>query len=155
MSDRREEQEKGSRIILQGSENYKPWRSHILGELKQKNCAWAVTGKQAPTQESVKADIIAMGFPTKDITTQALWTALTTELKEYRAALSKAEGIIKNSVAPKHQAAIEGKDAKEMWEALKAKFHHISPMSISRLVLDTTRIRLSDCTDIYDYCSKY
>lgn len=82
-------------------------------------------------------------------------TALTTELKEYRAALSKAEGIIKNSVAPKHQAAIEGKDAKEMWEALKAKFHHISPMSISRLVLDTTRIRLSDCTDIYDYCSKY
>lgn len=56
---------------------------------------------------------------------------------------------------PKHQAAIESKDAKEMWEALKAKFQHISPMSISRLVLDTTRIRLSDCTDIYKYCSKY
>ena len=104
MSDRREEQEKAPRIILQGSENYTLWRSYILGELKQKN---------------------------------------------------KAEGIIKNSVASKHQAAIEGKEAKEMWETLQTKFQYISPMSISRLILETTKLRLSDCTDIHEYCSKY
>lgn len=155
MSDRREEQEKANRIILQGSENYTLWRSYILGELKQKNCAWAVTGKAKPTKETVRADIIAMGFAPTDMTTQALWTAPSTELKEHQASLNKAEGIIKNSVAPKHQAAIEGKDAKEMWEALRTKFQHISPMSISRLILETTKLRLSDCADIHEYCSKY
>ena len=102
MSDRREEQEKASRIILQGSENYTLWRSYILGELKQKNCAWAVTGKPEPTKESVRSDIIAMGFKPTEMTAQALWTALSTEIKEHRASLSKAEGIIKNSVASKH-----------------------------------------------------
>ena len=155
MSDRREEQEKAPRIILQGSENYTLWRSYILGELKQKNCAWAVTGKPEPTKESVRSDIIAMGFKPTEMTAQALWTALSTEIKEHRASLSKAEGIIKNSVASKHQAAIEGKEAKEMWETLQTKFQHISPMSISRLILETTKLRLSDCTDIHEYCSKY
>lgn len=42
-----------------------------------------------------------------------------------------------------------------MWECLKAKFQLSSPMSISRLILDTVKNQLSDCTDIYDYCGKY
>ena len=84
-----------------------------------------------------------------------IYKTLTTELKEHRAALKKAEGVIKNSVAHKHQPTLEGKTAQEMWEILKTKFQHISPMSISRLILDTTKIQLSDCTDIHDYCGKY
>ncbi len=45
--------------------------------------------------------------------------------------------------------------AQEMWETLKTTFQHISPISISRLILNTTKIQLSDCTNIYDYCGKY
>lgn len=96
-----------------------------------------------------------MGFDMETFTTQALYTALTTEIKEHRAALKKAEGIIKNSVAQKRQAQLEGKTAKEMWEGLKAKFQHISPMTISRLLLDTTRIQLSECSNMHEYGSKY
>ncbi len=90
-----------------------------------------------PTKKTVRADVIAMGFALTKRTAQALLTVLPTEIKEYRASLNKAEGIIKNSVASKHQAAMEGKDAKEMWETLRTKFQHISPMSISQLILET------------------
>lgn len=96
-----------------------------------------------------------MGFTPTEIPPQALYTTLTTELKEYQAALKKAERVIKNSVAHKHQPTLEGKTAQEMWEALKTKFQHTSPMIISRLILDTTKIKLSGCTDIHDYCGKY
>lgn len=96
-----------------------------------------------------------MGFNMETFTTQVLYTALTTEIKKHQAALKKAEGIIKNSVAHKHQAQLEGKTAKEMWEGLKAKFQHISPMTISRLLLNTTRIQLSECSDMHKYGSKY
>lgn len=155
ISDRREEQEKGNRIILQGLENYTMWRSYTLGELQQKNCDWAVTGKEEPTNKTAEENAVAMGFDMTTFTPQALYTALTAEIKERRAALKKAKGIIKNSVAHKHQAHLEGKTAKEMWESLKAKFQHISPMSISRLLLETTRIQLSECSDIHEYCGKY
>ena len=102
MTDRREVQETTPRIILQGSENYTQWRSYTLGELKQKNCAWAVIGRPEPTKESVREEVIAISFAPSDITPQALWTALSTDIREHRAALSKAEGIIKNSVASQH-----------------------------------------------------
>ena len=42
-----------------------------------------------------------------------------------------------------------------MWETLRTKFQHISSMSISRLILEITKLRLSDCADIHECCSKY
>lgn len=42
-----------------------------------------------------------------------------------------------------------------MWESLKAKFQHISPMSILQLLFKTTKIQLSECSDIHEYCNKY
>ena len=42
-----------------------------------------------------------------------------------------------------------------MWETLRTKFQHISPISISRLILEITKLRLLDCVDIHEYCSKY
>lgn len=87
---------------MQGSENYTMWRSHILGELQQKNCDWTITGRPEPTRETVTNNATAMGFLLEDFTPQAIYTALTAEIKEHRAALKKAEGIIVNSVALKH-----------------------------------------------------
>lgn len=63
-----------------------------------------------------------MSFTPSNITPQTLWTALSTYIWEHRAALSKAKGMIKNLVASQHQAAIEGKEAKEMEEILQTKF---------------------------------
>lgn len=155
MSDRREKQEKANRIILQGSDNYTIWKSYTFGKLQQKNCDWAITKRPEPTKMLVKEDVKAIGFNMETFTTQVLYTALTTKIKEHRAALKKAERIIKNSVAHKHQAQLEGKTAKEMWKGLKAKFQHISRMTISRLLLDTTRIQLLECSDMHEYGSKY
>lgn len=155
MSDRGKEQEKANRIILEGSKNYTKWRFYTLGELQQQNCDWAITGRPQQTRESVREAVEKMGFTPTEITPEILYTTLTTELKEYQAALKKAERVIKNSVAHKHQPTLEGKTAEEMWETLKTRFQDSSPMSISRLILDTTKVQLSECTDIHDYCGKY
>lgn len=83
MSDRREEQEKANRIILQSSDNYPIWKFYTLGELQQKNCDWAITGRPEPTKKSVEEGAKAMDFDMETFTTQALYTALTTEIKEH------------------------------------------------------------------------
>lgn len=118
-------------------------------------CDWAITGRPKLTKKSVEEGAEAMGFDMETFTTQALYTSLTTKIKKHQAALKKAESIIKNEVVHKHQAQLEGKTAKKMWEGLKTKFQHISPMTISRLLLDTTRIQLSECSNMHKYGSKY
>lgn len=96
-----------------------------------------------------------MGFSLENFTVQALYMAFIAKIKEHRLAFKKAKGIIINSIIFKNQAALEGKLAKEMWESLKAKFRQISPMSISCFLLETTRIQLSECSNIHKYCGKY
>ena len=96
-----------------------------------------------------------MGFLLKDFTLQAIYTALTAEIKEHQAALKKTQSIFVNTVALKHQATFEEKLAKELQESLKTRFQHISLMSIARLLLETNRIELSECKDINEYCDEY
>lgn len=146
---------KANRIILEESENYTKWRSYILDKLQQRNCNWAITERLPPTKESLRRAAEKMGFSPAEITSQTIYTTLTIKLKEYQAALKKVEGVIKNSVAHKNQPNLKGKTAQEIWKILKTKFQHISSMSILRLILDTTKIQLSNCTDIHNYCGKY
>ena len=42
-----------------------------------------------------------------------------------------------------------------MWTILQDKFHHISPMSISRVFVDACNVKLLDCKDVVDYKSRY
>lgn len=42
-----------------------------------------------------------------------------------------------------------------MWQILKERFQHVLPMSISKRVLDATKIKLSDCKNIDEYTSAY
>lgn len=42
-----------------------------------------------------------------------------------------------------------------MWAILEERFHHISPMSVSRVFVDACNVKLSDCKDIVDYTSRY
>lgn len=96
-----------------------------------------------------------MSFSPLEIKSQTLFTIFTTKLKEYQVVLKKAKGLIKSFVAYKHQLALKKKTAKRMWEALKVKFQHISLINILCLILNTTKIQLSDCIDIHKYCKKY
>lgn len=42
-----------------------------------------------------------------------------------------------------------------MWEILKARFQNVSPMSISRRIVDVIKIKLSSCKNIEEYISSY
>lgn len=155
MSDRREEQEKGERIILESSADYPKWRSHTISKLQEKHCHWTITGRPKPTRKSVAANIEKMGFAAKEFTTQGLYNSLTTEVEKWEAAMEKGEGIIRKTVAHKHHPILENKTAKEMWEILKTRFQNVSPMSISRRIVDATKVKLSSCKNIEEYTSSY
>lgn len=155
MSDRREEQEKGERVILESAEDYPGWRSYTISALQEKNCDWTITGRPEPTKQTIQANLQKLEFSPPDFTAQAIYTTLSTEIKEHNAAIKKGEGIIRKSVAHKHHPILEGKNAKEMWIALKERFQHVSPMSISKKLLETAKVKLSDCSDIHEYTSLY
>ena len=155
MSDRRKEQEKADRVILENAEDYPKWRSYTISALQEKNCDWTITGRPEPTRDTISANLLSLGFSANDLNAEALYTALSAEIKEHRAAIKKGEGIIRKLVAYKHHPILEGKTAKEMWEALKERFQHVSPISTPRKILETAKIKLSDCKDIHEYTSAY
>ncbi len=94
MSDRREEQEKAKRVILESAEDYPKWRSYTISALQEKNCDWTFTGRPEPTKETIQANLESLGFLALDFSAQALYISLSTEIKEHRAAIKKGEGII-------------------------------------------------------------
>ena len=113
-----------------------------------------VTGR-LPARETIRANLQALGFFPNDLNAQALYTAFSTEIREYRAAIQKGEGTIRRSGAHKHHPILEGKTLQEMWETLKERFQHVSPINTSRKILDTVKIKLSDCKDMHKYTSAY
>ena len=151
----REEQEKAERVILESAEDYPEWRSYTISALQEKNCDWTITGRPEPTREKIQANLESLGFLSLDFSAKALYISLSTEIKEHRAAIKKGEGIIRKSVAHKHHPILEGKNAQEMWAALKDRFQHVSPMSTSRILLEMAKTKLSDCKDIDEYTSVY
>ncbi len=112
--------------------------------LQERNCDWTITGKPEPTRETIQANLESLGFSPLDFTAQTIYTFLSTEIKEHRAAIKKGKKIIRKSVAYKHYPILKGKIVQEMWQILKERFQHISPMSILKKVLKATRIKLSD-----------
>ncbi len=42
-----------------------------------------------------------------------------------------------------------------MWAILEARFHHISPMSVTRIFSDACAVKISDSKDILDYTNRY
>lgn len=82
------------------------------------------------------------------------YKTLIRKVKEYHTSLKKAKGIVKNSVTYKHQPVLKNKTVKKIWDILAVKFQHISPMSISRIILDTPKIQLSNYQNIHKYYEK-
>lgn len=82
-------------------------------------------------------------------------SALRDEKKDHLAALTKSAGIIRELVDKSLHLLLHNKTAAEMWIILQDRFHHISPMSISRVFVVACNIKLSDCKNIIDYTSRY
>lgn len=154
MSDRREAQEKPL-IILQNAEDYPTWKSYTISRLQQQSCDWAITGRPQPNLDSMRETIIQDGFAQADLRPSTLVSALRDEKKDYLTGLTKSAGIIQELVNKNLHALLNGKTAQEMWAILEARFHHISPMSVTRIFSDACTVKLSDCKDIIDYTSRY
>ena len=155
MSDQREEQEKREQIILESAEDYPRWRSYTISAFQEKNCNWTITGRPKPTKQTIQANLQRLGFSPPDFTAKAIYTTLSTKIKEYQAAIKKGEEIIRKSVAHKHHPILEDKNTQEMWIALKERFQYVSPMSTSKRLLKTAKVKLSDCNNIHKYISLY
>lgn len=90
-----------------------------------------------------------------DLRPSTLVSALRDEKKDYLIALTKSAGIIKELVDKNLHPLLNGKIAQEKWAILEARFHHISPMSVTRIFSDSCAVKLSECKDIIDYTSRY
>ncbi len=154
MSDRREAQEKPL-IILQNAEDYPTWKSYTISRLQQQSCDWAITERPQPNLDFVRATLIEDGFAQADLRPSTLVSTLRDEKKDYLTGLTKSAGIIQELVNKNLGPRLKGKTAQEMWAILEARFHHISPMSVTRIFSDACAVKLSDCKDIIDYTSRY
>ena len=112
MSDKREVQNKA--LILTAAENYPRWKSHTLNKLAQSNCSWALHGRDLPTLESVKEELIGLGFTQEQLKPSTLVSALLSKGEKQETAMAKGKSIIHKLVADAHHPILEGKTAQEM-----------------------------------------
>lgn len=154
MSDRRETQEKPL-IILRNAQDYPTWKPYTISRLQQQSCNWSIVGKPQPDLQSVQATLIEDGFAAEDLRPSMLAAALRDDKKDYLVTLTKSAGIIQELVDKSLHPLIHNKTAAEMWAILEERFQHISPMSVSRVLVDACNVKLSDCKDVVDYTSRY
>ena len=74
-------------------------------------------------------------------------TSLRDKKKDNLAALTKSAGII--------QEFVDKSLHPEMWVILEERFQHISPMSVSQVLVDVCNVKLLDCKEVVDYTSRY
>ena len=98
MSDIREAQNKPL-ITLTGAENYLRWKSYAMSELRQCGCDWAVTGRELPTVDSIKAKLINRGFPNNQLKPNILINMLVQEEEKHNLAVAKAGGILSKLIS--------------------------------------------------------
>lgn len=122
MSNQQKEQDKAKRVILESVEDYPKWRSYTINALQEKNCDWTITRRLEPIRETIQANLKSLGFLALNFSAQALYTSFSTEIKEHWAAIQKGEEIIQKSVTHKYHPIVTGKNAQEMWAALKDRF---------------------------------
>ena len=78
-----------------------------------------------------------------------------TKKKDHFTALPKSASLIKKLVDKSLYPLLYNKTMAKLWTICKNLFYHISPMSISRIFIDTYNIKLLECKDVIDYMSRY
>ena len=126
-----------------------------MSELRQQGCEWAITGRERPTIESIRGNLLEKGFLNAQLKPQIIINALMHDEEKYDLAMSKAAGILSKIVSDQHQPIIEGKSPQEAWNTLQERFQHINPMSTSRIIYEATTKKLSDFKNVHEYTSHY
>lgn len=65
--------------------------------------------------------------------------------------MARSKSIIPELVADAHHPIFEGKTAQEMWTALKTRFQHLPPMSVSRILHNSSAKKMGDFKDVIKY----
>ncbi len=154
MSDVRETQNKPL-MTLTGADNYLRWKAYAMSERKQSGCDWAVTGRELPTVDSIKAKLIDRGFQQNQLKPNILINMLIQDEEKHNLGLAKAVGILSKLVSDALQPMIENKTPQEAWNALQERFQHIDVMSTSRIIYEATSHKLSDFKNVTEYTSSY
>ena len=154
MSDIRDTQNKPL-ITLTGADNYLRWKSYAMSELRQRGCDWAVTGRELPTVDSIKAKLIDRGFQNNQLKPNILINMLVQEEEKHHLAVSKAGGILSKLISDALQPIIEDKTPQDAWNALQERFQHVDVMSTSRIIYEATSRKLSEFKNVTEYTSSY
>lgn len=81
-----------------------------------------IAGKDRPTIEAIREDLIKKGFTAVQLSPNILITTMLHHAEKYDKRMSKAAGIISRLVADQHQPIIEGKTPQEAWATLEERF---------------------------------
>lgn len=154
MSDIREAQNKPL-ITLTGAENYLRWKSYAMSKLRQRGCDWAVTGRELPTVDSIKAKLINRNFPNNQLKPNILINMLVQEEEKHNLAVAKAGGILSKLISDALQPIIEDKTPQDAWTALQERFQHVDVMSTSRIMYEATLRKLLEFKSVAEYTSSY
>ena len=90
-----------------------------MSEIRQQGCEWAITGRERPTIESIRQNLVREGFTNAQLKPQMIISALMHDEEKYDLAMSKAAGILSKIVSDQHQPIIEGKSPQEAWNTLQ------------------------------------
>ena len=126
-----------------------------MGELRQQGCEWTIIGRERPTVESIRENLLEKGFTNVQLKPNILIDALIHDKDKYDLAMSKAAGILSKLFCDQYQPIIEGKSPQEAWNTLQERFQHISTRSTSRIIYEATTEKLSDFKSVHKYTSHY
>ena len=126
-----------------------------MSELRQQGCEWTISGRERPTIEAIRNNLIEKGFTNRQLKPNILINTMMHDEKKYDLAMNTAAGMISKLVADQHQPIIEGKSLQEAWNILQERFQHINPISTSRIIYEATTKKLSDFKNVHEYTSYY
>ncbi len=126
-----------------------------MSEHPQQGCEWTISGRERPTIETIRNNLIKKELTNAQLKPNILINAMIHDEKKYDLARSKAAGIISKLVADQHQPIIEGKSSQEAWNILQERFQHINPMSTSRIIYEATTKKLFYFKNVHEYTSHY
>lgn len=143
--------------LLQRSEDYPRWAQYAKSEL-QCNCCYDGI---FPIKQFTKADAITSlktyGFTDEEITemaTEVIEMVGDKIMLQYECR-DKATEILRKLAGLQNQRLITDQTAEQIWKTLKERFQDVSPMSQLSVILKAGSTRMSDFTDVGEYCNTY
>ena len=95
------------------------------------------------------------GFATANLKLAIFIIALKNKKKYYLINLTKSTRLIKKLVDKNLDPLFNDRSAAKIWIILENRFQYISPISVTRIILNIYSVRLLEYKDIINYTSRY